>query len=105
MMDMFGLLERDIEYLHKAFTQCTEIEKVIIFGSRAMGNYKKGSDVDIVVVGENITRRTIYALHDLLNEQYPLPYFFDILNYDEISNSNLLDHIQNVGQVLYKREK
>ena len=44
---MFGLLDRDIKYIIKALEQHDEIEKAIIFGSRAMGNYKKGSDVDI----------------------------------------------------------
>ena len=47
---MYGLLERDIRYIKKALEQCEEIEKAIIFGSRAMGNYKNGSDVDIVVL-------------------------------------------------------
>ena len=46
---MYGLLDRDIKYIIKALEQHDEIEKAIIFGSRAMGNYKKGSDVDIDV--------------------------------------------------------
>ena len=50
---MFGLLDRDIKYIIKALEQHDEIEKAVIFGSRAMGNYKKGSDVDIAIIGEN----------------------------------------------------
>ena len=38
---MCGLLGRDIKYIIKALEQHDEIEKAIIFGSRAMGNYKK----------------------------------------------------------------
>ena len=45
---MFGLIERDIEYIVKAMKKFNEIEKAIVFGSRAIGNYKKGSDVFIV---------------------------------------------------------
>ena len=52
---MYGLLDRDIKYIIKALEQHDEIEKAIIFGSRAMGNYKKGSDVDIAIIGENVT--------------------------------------------------
>ena len=61
---MFGLLDRDIKYIIKALEQHDEIEKAIIFGSRAMGNYKKGSDVDIAIIGENVNRSIIYNLEE-----------------------------------------
>ncbi|MBL4953476.1 nucleotidyltransferase domain-containing protein [Neobacillus sp. YIM B02564] len=102
---MFGLLERDLEFLLKAFSSFKEVEKAVLFGSRAMGNYKKGSDVDIAIIGEDVTRKTLYGLYDLLNEEYPLPYFFDILIYDEISNPKLREHIESVGQVIYQRKE
>lgn len=51
---MYGLLDCDIEYILKAMNQFKEIESAILFGSRAMGNYKKGSDIDIAVCGEKI---------------------------------------------------
>lgn len=104
MMQVFGLLERDLELLHKAFSTFKEVDKALIFGSRAMGNYKKGSDVDIAIMGDGVTKKTLYSLHDLLNEELPLPYFFDILIYEEISNSKLREHIDNVGQVIYQRK-
>ena len=75
---MFGLIERDIEYIVKAMKKFNEIEKAIVFGSRAIGNYKKGSDVDIAIIGDGIDSKTVYKLDDYLNEVYPLPYFFDI---------------------------
>lgn len=103
-MQVFGLLERDLEFLLKAFSSYKEVEKAVIFGSRAIGNYRKGSDVDIAIIGEGVTRKTVYGLHDLLNEELPLPYFFDILNYDEISNPKLVEHIESVGQVIYQRK-
>lgn len=42
---MYGLLDRDLKYILKAMAHFTEIDEVVIFGSRAMGNYKKGSEV------------------------------------------------------------
>lgn len=72
---MFGLLDRDIKYILQAISKLKEIERVVIFGSRAMGNYKKGSDVDMVIIGNNITKDTILQLDEYLNEIYPLPYF------------------------------
>ena len=98
---MYGLLERDIQYIKKALEHFEEIEKAVVFGSRAMGNYKKGSDVDIAIFGERINNRVIFELNDYLNEVYPLPYFFDILNYGSISNENLKKHINDEGKVMY----
>jgi predicted nucleotidyltransferase len=88
MRRMFGLLDRDLKYIRKALRNFEEINSAIIFGSRAMGNYKKGSDVDIAITGDKITSRTISNLDELLNEEYPLPYFFDILQYEEINMRN-----------------
>ncbi|GAA0706142.1 nucleotidyltransferase domain-containing protein [Paraclostridium ghonii] len=102
---MFGLLDRDILYIHKALGQFDEIEKVIIFGSRAMGNYKKGSDIDIAVIGKEVTSKTIFKLDDYLNEVYPLPYFFDIIQYDLITNEKLREHINNEGKIIYIKNK
>lgn len=102
---MYGLLDRDIKYIIKALEQHDEIEKAIIFGSRAMGNYKKGSDVDIAIIGESVNRSIIYKLDDCLNVVYPLPYFFDIIQYNAITNENLINHIDNEGKVIYTKNK
>ena len=101
---MFGLLERDLKYILKAVKKYSEIEEVIIFGSRVMGNYKKGSDVDIALKGEYVNRKVVCRLSDDLNEEYPLPYFFDVVNYNDVSNEELKRHIDNVGKTIYKRE-
>ncbi|MCC5912488.1 MAG: nucleotidyltransferase domain-containing protein, partial [Clostridiaceae bacterium] len=71
--------------------------------SRAMGNYKKGSDVDLAIVGENIDRKILRRISDDLNEEYPLPYFFDVVVYKDISNEELKKHIDSVGKSIYKR--
>ncbi len=98
---MFGLLDRDIKYINKALEQYDEVEKAIIFGSRAIGNYKKGSDVDLAIIGDNVNRSIMYKIEDYLNEVYPLPYFFDIIQYNEITNENLINHINNEGKIIY----
>ena len=94
---MFGLTEKDISMVLEAVRNFPEVEEAIIFGSRALGNYKKGSDVDVAIRGASITQETVLGLSDLLNEVYPLPYFFDIVHYDAISNSNLIKHINDHG--------
>jgi predicted nucleotidyltransferase len=100
---MYGLLDRDIKFIIKALKNYIEIDKAVIFGSRAIGNYKKGSDIDLAIFGEKIDRNIIIKLNDDLNEKYPLPYFFDIINYNDISNKELKDHIDNLGKLIYNR--
>ncbi len=97
---MYGLLDRDIGYILEAVKKYAEIEEAVIYGSRAMGNYKKGSDVDHAIIGKNIDRKTVRRLSDDLNEEYPLPYFFDIVNYSDISNEELKRHIDTFGKRL-----
>lgn len=99
---MFGLLDKDIEYIREALTKIESIEKAIVFGSRAMGNYKKGSDIDIALFGD-VENKELYKVEDDLNEVYPLPYFFDILIYNKILNENLKNHIDEEGKVIYEK--
>jgi predicted nucleotidyltransferase len=77
-----------------------EIEKAKIFGSRAIGNYKRGSDIDIAIIGNNITFGTVLRLKNYL-EDSTLPYFVDILDYKSIKNQELKKHIDEKGIELY----
>lgn len=101
MQNDFGLTERDRIHLQTAMLKFPEIEKAIIFGSRAMGNSKKGSDVDLAIVGKNIASTTALRLRTLLNDELPLPYFLDVVRYETITNENLKRHIDEYGVVLF----
>ena len=103
--DSFGLLKRDLDYIFEAIQKFPEIEKAIIFGSRAMGNYKKGSDIDLAIVGDQITDQTKTRLSSILNQELPIPYFIDVVDYKSISNKDLVKHIDTEGKVIYLREK
>jgi len=65
--------------------QFPEIEKAAIFGSRVKGNYKPGSDVDIAIWGNDISFSTLSRLHAILEEESPMPYFFDIVDYSHLN--------------------
>jgi len=89
-----------IEKIKNAVKSYTNIRKVILFGSRAKGNAKIGSDIDIALVGENITFREICRLGSEF-DQLNLPYKIDILDYSSIKNQELKEHIDRVGIVLF----
>ncbi len=103
MANSYGFTESDMAQIVGAFRQVEEIATVVLFGSRAKGNYKPGSDVDLAVKGDRITHRTITQLADLLNEELPLPYFFDVVHYKTLESQPLVDHIDRVGAVIYDR--
>lgn len=100
----FGLKEEDIAYIVTALSKFDEIKKAAIFGSRAKGNYKPGSDVDIAVFGEDISFSTIAHLHFMLEEDSPMPYFFDIVDYTHLAHRELKEHIKRVGITIFDRE-
>jgi len=99
---MYGLDETVINDLKRIFSKFPTVEKVILYGSRAMGTYRHGSDIDIALVGKNLSNQTIFDMQDEIEELY-LPYSFDISIFDRIDNEDLIDHIRRVGKVFFEK--
>ena len=95
----YGLLDQDIEIISQAINKFPEISQAILFGSRAKGNYKTGSDVDLAIKGTDINHETVSGLSFMLNEELALPYFFDIIHYEKITEPKLIQHIERVGKI------
>ncbi|MBI4778306.1 nucleotidyltransferase domain-containing protein [Candidatus Desantisbacteria bacterium] len=100
-----GLRQEDINYIIAALIKLPEIEKAAIFGSRAKGNNKPGSDVDLAIWGQGITFTTVSHLHFLLEDESPMPYFFDIVDYTHLTHEKLKGHINRVSKVIYNRSR
>lgn len=103
-MNEFGLLETDIVYLNDVFKRYDSIEEILVFGSRAKGNYKHGSDVDLAIKSQTISYSDVNKLDDELNEVSNLPYKFDLCHYENIQTPALKDHIDRVGVILYSKQ-
>lgn len=101
---MFGLTKQEIDMIIEQIVVDDKIEKVVIFGSRAMGNYKRGSDIDMAVFGKEVDNESITRLHFALSEEIPLPYEFDVLNYDTIGTLALKEHIDREGKVMWEKQ-
>jgi len=97
----FGLKPCDLEEIIAILKRYPEITAAIIFGSRAKGNYKPGSDVDIAIKGADISSASVATLAMILNEDSDMPYYFDLVHYEEITEKALVDHIDRVGRVFY----
>lgn len=99
---MFGLTPRDIQSILEVIKRYPQVDEALIFGSRALNTYKKGSDIDIALKGKGIESITS-TIAGILNEESALPYFCDVLNYHLIDNQDLREHIDRVGQQIYKK--
>lgn len=99
----YGLDTKYMEMIRSIFSRYPEVEKVILFGSRAKGNYKRGSDIDMAVTGEGVAKNTFSSLQGEFEDSL-LPFFVDIISYSGIANSELKEQIDRVGKVIYERE-
>ncbi len=99
----FGLDTEDIKLINAVFAAHPAVQEVIIFGSRAMGNYKPGSDIDLVVKGENVKHKDILDICLGLDALDTL-YTFDLQRFDGIKDPDVLDHIKRVGKQFYKKK-
>jgi predicted nucleotidyltransferase len=102
-LNEYGLREKDIAFMINLFRQQPEIEKVMLFGSRAYGNYRLGSDVDLALTGRNITPKVINHIHYILEEESPTLLWFDVLHYETVKNDKLKEEIAKYGRVIYSK--
>ena len=100
---MFGLGDVDIEIILTVLKSHPEVESALVFGSRAMGNYKPGSDVDLALQGPAVTDALATIISIELNERSPLPYKFDVVAYTNQLSMDLKTHIDAHGTLLYQR--
>jgi len=102
--EKFGLSKKEILKINSVFEKFPQVQKVVIFGSRVKGNYKKYSDIDLTLIGENISQKTLYNIQLSLDDLY-LPYVFDINIKEKITNSEFVEHIERVGLVFYQNNQ
>ena len=95
----YGLTDTEWRKLLDVFAGNERIRQAILYGSRAKGTYKPFSDIDITLVGDDLSRmdlnRLLLAVDDLL-----LPYHVDLSLFH--ANEALLDHIRRRGIVIYE---
>lgn len=99
----YGLKDDELNALEDMFASNRRIERVILYGSRAKGNYKPFSDVDITLVGPDLSRNDISTLYAAIDESL-LPYKFDISLFSSLKNEDLIEHIARRGIVIYQRK-
>jgi predicted nucleotidyltransferase len=99
----FGLSPRALGLLREVFAQNVNVERAIVYGSRAKGNYRNGSDIDITLDGPELTFADLMRIETALDDLM-LPWEIDLSLLSHINNPDLLAHIARVGKPLWVRE-
>lgn len=98
----FGLPPLTLEKLSSVFARHDAIDAVLIYGSRAKGNYRAGSDIDLTIKGSEIPFAEFMQIEDQIDDLM-LPYTVDLSQYPLLENADLIAHIDRVGVEIYTR--
>ena len=97
-----GLSDETVRKMTTVFSRYPEIEQAVLYGSRAKGNFRNGSDIDLSLVGEKLDSKILgqidWELDDLL-----LPYKIDLSIFHQLTHTELIEHIRRVGIIFYER--
>ena len=98
-----GLTSETVDRIRSVLARFPEVEKAVLYGSRAKGNYKRGSDIDLTLFGSGLKASVLSQINSGLDDLL-LPYKIDISIFAKISHSDLIDHIRRVGVVFYEKQ-
>lgn len=102
-MKQAGIQQQDIDLLSSVFRNYSDIQQVVLFGSRAKGIARANSDIDLAILG--IENELQIASLSMELDELPLPYKFDVISFSTIHNLSLRQHIERVGIVIYKMDE
>ena len=103
MSPSHGLTNETVAQIHEVLARFPEVEKGVLYGSRAKGNYKPGSDVDLTLMGADVTPEILGRIRGELDDGL-LPYTFDISIFSQLEQADLIDHIRRAGVVFYEKK-
>lgn len=99
-----GLNQEVVTQLGHVFSEFPEIDKVILYGSRAKGNHRLNSDIDLTVLGNQLTTSILTQVESRLDDLL-LPQTIDLSDYTSLKNKALIEHIDRVGLLIYHRSQ
>ena len=99
-LESTGLTMHTIEAIQSVFKKYPHVTKAILYGSRAKGNYRRASDIDLTLMGDELTDSDLAKIDNDLDDLL-LPYGIDLSLYTQLRNPDLIDHINRVGVEFY----
>ncbi len=99
----YGLTDTQMTQIRRVLSQTPHLDRAVLFGSRAKGTFKPGSDIDLALMGEEFELDDRLRLDNNLDD-LDLPVFFDLIIYRQISDPDVREHIDRVGITLYSSD-
>lgn len=98
----FGLAPPTVDAIGGVLAGHPRVERAVLYGSRAKGTYKIGSDIDLTLEGSGLGHRELLAILGELDDLL-LPYTIDLSLASDLHDPGLIDHIRRVGIAFYER--
>ncbi len=92
----FGLPDTAVDKLSSVFSQYPQVSRVMLYGSRAKGNYQPGSDIDLCIEADMMTLADLFEIESRVDDLL-LPWKVDLSLRHKIDNPALIEHIDRVG--------
>ena len=105
MTHEYGLSGATVKAIRGVFSLFPQVGQVLLYGSRAKGNYRTGSDIDLSIVADDgsvVDLDVVFAIDNALDDLM-LPYTFDLSVLADLDNPQLVDHIKRVGVEFYRK--
>lgn len=98
----YGLSDNAVKKINSVFKKFSTVEKVVLYGSRAKGNFREGSDIDLTMFGSSLDFSILGKIENEIDDLL-LPYKFDLSIFSTLSDPDFIDHIKRVGVVFYDK--
>lgn len=95
-----GLPSETLARINSVLARFPEVQRAVLFGSRAKGSHKPGSDIDLALSGSNLDWCLVGRIYDALDDQL-LPYTFSLIEHNAATDPEVAAHIARVGQEIY----
>ncbi len=99
-MTDFGLPDSTLLAIRRILADFPAVEKAVVYGSRAKGTFKPGSDIDLTLFGDGLDLTILGRIATRLDES-PIPYMVDLSLFDRLDSAQLREHIARVGKLFY----
>jgi predicted nucleotidyltransferase len=97
-----GLSEKTVTEIHRILRSYPQVSHAILYGSRAMGNFKNGSDIDLTLLGDHLTTKDLMNIANDLDDSF-IPHTIDLSIFAALDHNELRDHIERVGVLFYEK--
>ena len=98
----YGLSDKTIARMQEVLARFPQVEQAVLYGSRAKGNFKTGSDIDLTLRGQDLDYHLLGQIDTALDD-LDLPYTIDLSIFAQLNHPELREHIERVGVTFYQR--